>query len=73
MNDIFNPYSKFMIVYIDDALLFLKSITKHFNNLQKFLNIIKQNKFVVSTLKMMSIKNTFLRVQYILRINNLYH
>jgi len=63
MNDIFNPYSKFMIVYIDDALLFLKSITKHFNNLQKFLNIIKQNEFVVSTLKMMSIKNTFLRVQ----------
>ena len=52
-----------MIVYIDDALLILKSITKHFNNLQKFLNIIKQNEFVVSTLKMMSIKNTFLRVQ----------
>ena len=67
MNDIFNPYSKFMIVYIDDALLFLKSITKHFNNLQNFLNIIKQNGLVISTLtlKMMSIKNIFLGTIYI--------
>jgi hypothetical protein len=35
MNDIFNSQSKFIIVYIDDVLLFLKSITKRFNNLQK--------------------------------------
>jgi len=62
-----------MIEYIDDVLLFLKSITKHFNNLQKFLNIIKQNGLVISMLKMMLIKNIFFRVQYILRINNPYH
>jgi hypothetical protein len=35
INDIFNLNLKFMIVYIDDVLLFLKSITKRFNNLQK--------------------------------------
>jgi hypothetical protein len=40
INDIFKYLNlKFMIVYIDDVLLFLKSITQHFNNLQKFLNI----------------------------------
>ena len=56
-----------MIEYIDDVLLFLKSITKHFNNLQNFLNIIKQNGLVISTLtlKMMSIKNIFLGTIYI--------
>ena len=26
MNDIFNPYSEFCIVYIDDVLIFLNSI-----------------------------------------------
>jgi hypothetical protein len=50
-----------MIIYIDDVLLILKSITKYFNNLQKFLDIIKQNGLVISTLKMMSIKNNFFR------------
>jgi len=35
INDIFNLNLKFMIVYIDDVLLFLKSITQHFNSLQK--------------------------------------
>jgi hypothetical protein len=61
MNNIFNLYLKFMIIYIDDVLLILKSITKYFNNLQKFLDIIKQNGLVISTLKMMSIKNNFFR------------
>ncbi|RDX80013.1 hypothetical protein CR513_39485, partial [Mucuna pruriens] len=30
MNDIFNPYSKFSIVYIDDVLIFSQTINQHF-------------------------------------------
>jgi hypothetical protein len=29
MNDIFNPFSHFTIVYIDDVLIFSKSIEEH--------------------------------------------
>jgi len=48
MNDIFNLYSKFLTVYIDDILVFSKSISEHFSYLQKEINIIKQNELVVS-------------------------
>jgi hypothetical protein len=51
MNDIFNPYSHFTIVYIDDVLVFSRSIEEHWKHLNKFLHIIKSNGLVVSAPK----------------------
>jgi hypothetical protein len=51
MNDIFNPFSKFCIVYIDDVLIFSKSIDEHWKHLNSFLDIIKRNGLVVSSPK----------------------
>lgn len=52
MNDIFNPYSTFIIVYIDDVLIFSDSIDKHFKHLEIFYKIVKQNGLVLSESKM---------------------
>ena len=51
MNDIFNPYSKFIIVYIDDVLIFSQNIDQHFKHIQTFINIIRQNGLAVSKSK----------------------
>ncbi|CAL9004327.1 unnamed protein product [Prunus brigantina] len=51
MNEIFNPYSHFSIVYIDDVLIFSKSIEQHWKHLHKFLQVVKQNGLVVSAKK----------------------
>jgi len=51
MNDIFNPYSKFSIVYIDDVLIFSQTIDQHFKHLHTFINIIKENGLAVSQTK----------------------
>lgn len=47
INEIFNPYSSFSIVYIDDVLIFLDSIDKHFKHLNIFLRVVKHNRLVV--------------------------
>jgi hypothetical protein len=51
MNDILNPLSKFSIVYIDDVLIFSKSIEEHWKHLNLFLDVIKLNGLVVSATK----------------------
>ena len=51
MNDIFNVYSKFCIVYFDDVLIFSHSIDQHFKHLHIFFHIVKQNGLVVSKKK----------------------
>jgi len=51
MNDIFNAYSKFVIVYIDDVLIFSQNIDQHFKHQQTFIHIIKQNGLSVSKSK----------------------
>ena len=33
MNDIFNPFSKFTIVYIDDVLVFSKPLDQHLKHI----------------------------------------
>jgi len=38
MNDIFNPISKFTIVYMDDVLVFSKSLDQHFKHVNIFLS-----------------------------------
>ena len=52
MNEIFTPYSDFIIVYIDDILVFSKTIEMHFKHLQMFKTLIIQNGLVISKPKM---------------------
>ena len=51
MNEIFNPFSFHVIVYIDDVLIFLESLEQHKKHLRAFLNTVKLNGLVVSTPK----------------------
>ncbi|KAA0040831.1 Enzymatic polyprotein [Cucumis melo var. makuwa] len=48
MNDIFNQYQEFTIVYIDDVLVFSSTVDQHFKHLRVFFNIVKSNGLVVS-------------------------
>ena len=51
MNDIFNNYNKFSIVYIDDVLIFSNSIEKHFQHLRIFQKLVRENGLVISASK----------------------
>jgi len=51
MNDIFYPYMKFSIVYLDDVLIFSKNINEHRQHLDEFIEIINVNGLVVSAKK----------------------
>ncbi|CAN4123322.1 unnamed protein product [Withania somnifera] len=55
MNDIFNPYMDFIIVYIDDILVYSKTLESHIKHLDIFKKIVIQNGLVISKPKM----NTF--------------
>ena len=50
-NDIFTPFTKFSSVYIDDVLIFSKSIDNHWKHLDTFVNVIKHYGLVVSATK----------------------
>ena len=51
MNDIFNSFNHFTIVYINDVLIYSNSIDEHWKNLYSFLETIKRNALVVSAKK----------------------
>lgn len=51
MNDIFNSFTHFTILYIDDILIYSKSIDEYWKHLNSFLDIVRQNGIVVSTKK----------------------
>ena len=51
MNEIFNQYSHFSVLYIDDVLIYSKSIDEHWKHLYLFARIIKSNGLVVSASK----------------------
>ncbi|RDY09096.1 hypothetical protein CR513_06592, partial [Mucuna pruriens] len=51
MNDIFNKYAEFSLVYLDDVLIFSKNLNEHIEHLEKFINLIKENGLVVSEKK----------------------
>ena len=51
MNDIFDEYSNFTIIYIDDILIYSSFIEQHFKHLNTFINVIKKNGLVISTFK----------------------
>lgn len=52
INKIFNPYTKLIIVYIIDVLVFSNSLEQHFKHLQTFLNLIIRNDLILSKLEM---------------------
>jgi len=62
MNDIFTPYTPFIIIYIDDVLVFSKSIDQHFKHLQTFISVMERNGLAASLSKMIQFqtKNRFL-------------
>ena len=62
MNDIFNSFSHFTIVYIDDVFVYSNSIDEHWKHLYSFLKTIKRNGLVVSTkkIKLFQTKVSFL-------------
>ena len=41
MNDIFNPYTEFSIVYIDDVLIYSDNIDQHWKHLNIFFQVAK--------------------------------
>ena len=43
MNDIFTPYTGFIIVCIDDVLIFSNTIDQHFKHLQTFISVMERN------------------------------
>ena len=51
MNNIFTPFIEFSIVYINDVLIFSKSIEDHWKHLEIFVKIIKHKGLVVSATK----------------------
>ena len=51
MNDIFNSFSHFTIIYIDDVIVYSKSIDEHWKHLYSFLDVIKYNGLIVSAKK----------------------
>ena len=53
MNDIFTPYTEFILVYINDVLVFSKSIEQHFKHLQHLWKIIEKNGLALSASKML--------------------
>ena len=52
MNDIFTPYTSFIIVYTDNVLVFSKAIDQHFKHLQTFIFVMEKNGLAASVSKM---------------------
>ena len=57
MNDSFNSHFQFIIVYINDVLVFSNSLEKHFVHLKKFFKVIKANGMTCSAPKNETISN----------------
>ena len=51
MNEIFNQSSNFIIVYIDDVLVYSDSIERHWKHLNKFVQTVKSNGLSLSATK----------------------
>ena len=52
MNVIVNSHFQFIIVYINDVIVFSYSLEKHFVHLKKFFKVIKVNEMTCSFPKM---------------------
>jgi len=52
MNDIFTLYTSFIIIYIDDVLVFSKSIYQHFKHQRTSISVMERNSLATSASKM---------------------
>ena len=52
MDSIFKPYYDWLLVYIDDILIFSKNLQDHFKHLKIFNKLVKKNGLVLSKKKM---------------------
>ena len=52
-NDIFTPYTGFIIVYIDDVLVFSNTIDQHFKHLHIFISVMERNGLAASASKLL--------------------
>ena len=52
MNDNYNPFTKFILVYINYIIVFSKNINQHFRHLNIFLNVTQRNGLAISQKKM---------------------
>ena len=48
----FSPFQDFILIYIDDILIFSKTVKDHLQHLQQFIQICQQNRLVLSAKKM---------------------
>uniref|UniRef100_A0A7C8YX31 Reverse transcriptase domain-containing protein n=1 Tax=Opuntia streptacantha TaxID=393608 RepID=A0A7C8YX31_OPUST len=67
MNDIFTPYTNFIIVYIDDVLVISNTIDQHFKHLQTFIFVMERNGLAASASKrlLFQTKIRFLGITFI--------
>ena len=67
INDIFNSFSQFIIVYIDDVLVYYRSLDEHGKHLYSFLDTIKRNGLVVyaKKIKLFQTKVCFLGYEFL--------
>jgi len=73
MNDIFTPYIGFIIVYIDDVLVFSNTIDQHFKHLQIFISVMERNGLATSASKLLlQQKFVFLDITFIKVLLSLY-
>ena len=56
MNDIFNAYTIFSIVYIDDVLIFSNSIEEHFQHLIILQKLVRENRLIIFASKIKKIQ-----------------
>lgn len=52
MDDIFKPYFDWLLIYIDDVLIFSKNLDDHFRHVNIFMKLVKKNGLVLSKKKM---------------------
>lgn len=52
MDDIFKPYFDWLLVYIDDVLIFSRNLDDHFKHVNIFMNLVRRNGLVLSKKKM---------------------
>ena len=67
MNDIFRPYlGKFVLVYLDDILIFSKTPEEHIEHVRKVMEVLRHNRFYVKAKKCTFMKEELLYLGHII-------